>query len=34
VLETLRFVAGLRSIAPEQLAEQVEANAARVFAST
>jgi TatD DNase family protein len=32
VLDTLRFVAGLRGVEPEQLAEVVEANAARVFA--
>jgi TatD DNase family protein len=32
VLDTLRFVAGLRAVEPEQLAAVVEANAARVFA--
>ncbi len=32
VLETLRAVAALREVDPGQLAEQVEANAARVFA--
>jgi TatD DNase family protein len=32
VLETLRAVAELRGVAAGELAEQVEANAARVFA--
>jgi TatD DNase family protein len=32
VLDTLRFVAGLRGVAPEELAGVVEANAARAFA--